>query len=734
MRLTKNVASVPFRRRVGTSVVLKSLLAGTASSLAFTASAWAQTELPPVQVQGNETGSYTATSSDLTKLTEPLLDTPISVTTITEQMMNDRGDTNLNDALRNVPSITLEAGESSWQGNAPYIRGFSARTDMFLDGMRDIGMYYRDPWNLEKVQVLEGPDSILFGRGSTGGVIEQASKMPTLQGFTNASVSAGTADSERATADIDIPIDDLGIPAAFRLNVMGNSDGVAEREVAKYGRYGFAPSLALGLGTPTRVDISYFHQTENDIPDFGLPWYFGAPPPVSQDNYYGFRSDHLNTSADIGTLKAEHDFTDDVTVRDQFRYADYGRSETGSKPALPASATPATPLNTINVTINSFTLNSTERQLQNQTDLLAKLDTGPIHHDLVAGFEYDDESSDPQVFNSSGLTNNLVSPNNNQIFNPTATYQRVNIDTTTNTEGVYAIDTMKLADQWQLILGARFDRFSAHFRELAYSVPPAATGMVTSTNTENHVDELPSWHGALIYKPAENGTVYFTYGTSFNPSAETLDEITSFTTFSLNNEKLSPEKNRSIELGTKWSVLDDKLMLNASIFETDKYNARIPDPSIPGFNMLAGDEKVDGFELMAQGQISDAWNVSVGYDYLNSDTTKTVPGGPPLGMPLPFVARDNVTFWTTYFVTPDIQVGGGGQYVGARFAQTTAPIEEAPGYIEFDAMAKYLINAKFDVQLNVYNLTDKYYYDMLHPAFVVPGAGRSAMLTLNYHS
>lgn len=622
----------------------------------------------------------------------------------------------------------------SWQGNAPYIRGFSARNDMFLDGMRDIGFYYRDPWDLEDVQVLEGPDSILFGRGSTGGVIEQTSKMPKLDPFTDVRVSAGTNDLERATVDVDMPIDGLGTPAAFRMNVMGNRNSVADRDVAKFSRYGFAPSLALGLGTPTRVTFGYFHQTENDIPDFGIPWYFGAPAPVDRNNYYGYRSDHLNDTADIGTVTAAHDFSDDLTVRNQFRYADYGRQETGSKPALPATATTATPLSAINVNINSFSLNSTERQLQDQLDALTKFDTGPIHHDFVAGAEYDFESSAPSVFNSSGLTNNLLTPNNNQIFSPTATYERVGINTTTNTEGVYAMDTMKLGDQWEAILGARIDRFSAHFNELVYSVPPAATGVVTTNNSETHADEMPSWHAALIYKPAENGSIYFTYATSFNPSAETLDEITSFTTFSVANENLDPERNRTFELGTKWSLFDNRLMASGSLFDTEKYNARIPDPSIPGFNMLAGDEQVQGFELLAQGQITDLWNISLGYDYLNSTTTKTVPGGPPLGFPLPFVPRNNFTFWSTYRVIPDLQIGAGGQYVGARYAQTTAPIEQAGGYVVFDAMAKYTITQKIDVQLNVYNIGDTFYYDMLHPAFVIPGAGRSAMLTLDYHS
>ena len=713
------------------------LLLGTsiaALGLGLSAPAMAQTALPPVQVTGSQAGSYTAPVSDLVKLQEPLLDTPITVVNISQQLMEDRGVTNLNNAFRNAPSITIEAGESSWQGNAPYIRGFSARTDMFLDGLRDIGMYYRDPWDLEDVQVLEGPDGILFGRGSTGGVIEQTSKTPQLDAFTGARVSVGTNDLQRATVDVNEPVDGLGMPAAFRINAMGDSEGQAGRDVVKYGRYGFAPSLELGLGTPTRLLLNYFHQTENDLPDFGLPWYFGKPPPVDTENFYGFRSDHLNATADIGTFKAAHDFSDTLTLENDFRYADYGRSETGSKPAIPASATTATPLSAINVTINSFSLHSTERELQDQLNTVAKFDTGPIRHDLTAGFEYDWESSDPQVYNSSGLTNNLVTPNNNQVFSPTATFQRVGIDTTTNTTGAYLMDTMKLGDQWEGILGARIDRFSAHFTEQVFAVPPATTGVVTATNTNNHVDSIPSWHGALIYKPMENGTVYATYATSFDPTAETLDVITSFTTFSLNNENLDPERNRTMEVGTKWSILDDQLMLSGSLFQTTKYNARIPDPSIPGFNQLAGNEQVQGFELLAQGRITDAWNITAGYDYLNSTTTKTVTGGPPLGFPLPFVPRSNFTFWSTYWLTPEWQIGGGGQYVGARFAQTTAPIEEAPGYFTFDAMAKYVISGKFDVQVNVYNIADKTYYDLLHPAFVVPGAGRSAMLTLNYHS
>ena len=703
-----------------------------ALSLVLSAPAMAQTVLSPVQVTGQATGSYTATNSDLTKLPEPLLDTPITVTTITQQLMTDRGDTNLNDVLRNAPGITLASNESSFMGNVPYIRGFSARTDMFLDGMRDIGMYYRDPFNMSQVEVLEGPDSILFGRGSTGGVVEQDSKTPQLAQFIDASSSGGTNSLARATADVNLPLDGLGTPAAFRINVMGNTNKVADRDIAQYNRFGVAPSLALGLGTPTRFTVSYFYQGDNDTPDFGVPWYFGKPAPVPRNNYYDFRSDRERTSANIGTAKVEHDLYDWLTLNAESRYAAYGRFESTAKPGLASSVTASTPLASAGVSLNHFTLRSLDTEFQNQVNGLAKFATGDIQHEVIAGGEYDFETSDPRYFTDSGLTNTLLNPNENQTFAPTVTFERANIHTTTNTEGGYFTDTMKWNDQWELILGARVDRFSVHFTEQAFGSPPAVVNVVTATNIKNRVDTLPSWHGALIYKPAENGTIYFTYGTSFNPSAETLDIISSFTSFSLNNENIGPERNRTMEFGTKWAL--GGLMANASIFETDKINARIPDLSLPGFNTLGGNQQVQGFEATLQGKIMDGWNVSLGYDYLSSGTTKTVAGGPPLGFPLPFAPHNNVKFWSTYQIMPELEIGGGGEYVGSRYAQTTAPIEKVSGYMTLDAMARYAISNQIDVQLNVYNLTDKLYYDMMHPQFVVPGAGRSAMLTLNYHS
>jgi catecholate siderophore receptor len=714
-----------------------SLLAGTALGLVAALPASAQTastarQPEQVLIQGQMEQNYKIDEPSLTKLTEPLVETPQSIDTISQQELSDRGATNLNDALRNVPGVTLGSGEFMYQGNNPSIRGFVARTDMFLDGMRDFGNYYRDPFNLEEVEVLEGPSSILFGRGSTGGVINQVSKMPQLQGVLSGTVAVGTDQTRRVTADIDRPVDGLGLPAAFRLDIMGDQGDVAGRDGAKTERYGFAPSFALGIGTPTRLTFSYFHQTANDVPDYGIPWYFGSPAPVPRSNFYGFSDDHLNTVADVGTIKFEHDLSSDWTIRDQIRDADYTRSEQITQPALPATATPATPLSSIAASRKVYIGHSQEQMLQNQTDVIGKFTTGMIQHDVVAGVELAHERSDPEFDNGGNVpSTNLLTPGEPGVFGGTV-FERFHADSKANSIGVYAEDTLKIGSHWDVMLGARWDQFNLEYRSQTYSVPPAATGAITALNNQNRSDSMPSYRGAVVYKPEENGSLYVTYGTSFNPSTESLSLITSGETFNVGNEFLAPEKNRSYEAGTKWDLLNKRLGLTGAVFRVEKFNARVPDPNNPGFNILEGNQRVDGFEILADGRITANWQVSGGYDYLDSQIIKSAPGAAPVGSPLTNTPKNAFTFWSTYAWDSGFVIGGGGRYVGSRLAQNTAPLLTAPSYWSFDAMAKYLVTSNLSLQLNVYNLTNAVYYDMIHPHFVVPAAGRSAMLSLNF--
>jgi catecholate siderophore receptor len=713
-----------------------SLLLGTGLSLlgagpALAADAQRASASEQITIQGTAIQDYKVDTSGITKLPAPLLDTPQTIDIVAEQVMHDRAAVTLNDALRNVPSITIGAGEFRTIGTSPTIRGFAARTDMFLDGLRDFGNYYRDPFALENVEVLEGPASILFGRGSTGGVIEQNSKLPKLGSLISGNLTFGTDETKRVVADINEPLGGLGEGAAFRLAAMGHDAGVTGRNVAHMSRYGFAPSLALGLGTPTRLIASYFHQSSDDIPDYGIPYVGATPAAVPRSNFYGFKSDFMRTGVDVATLKIEHDFSDAFTISNQMRYAVYTRNFRFTEPLIAASVPATTPLANITVTRNVNTGDGKDTMAWDQLVATFRFETGAIRHTLVAGIEGGRETSQPNFYNSLGVpTTPLLEPDEDEPFNATVTYPRFKTHLTANSMAPFALDTLTLGP-FELTGGLRWDSFHASYNDINYST--SGSGAVAKTDHLARRDEKFSTRGALTYKPAANGSIYFSYGTSFNPSAEELSFITSSRSFNLSNAALAPEENENFELGTKWSVLNDRLTLTASVFRAEKDNARVPDPTNALLNVLGGDFRVDGAEVRAVGQITPAWQITAGYAYLDGKIVGTVAGGPPLGSPLMNTPKHSITFWTTYKVTAQIELGGGGRYVSAQYTQNVPPVKTVPRFWDFDAMAKYAVTQQISVQVNILNLFDKYFYDQLHFFHVVPGEGRTALFGLSYN-
>ena len=262
----------------------------------------------------------------LQQFTEPLVDTAQTVNVVPQYIMQEQAATSLRDTLRNVPGISLAAGEGGSQGDTLTIRGFTARNDIFLDGIRDFGSYYRDAFDFETVEVLEGPAGVEFGRGSTGGVVNQESKQPELRKFVHANAQFGTNLMRRASADINAPLDGMGDGAAFRLNVVGSQSKVAGRNIAETRRFGIASALSLGLNTPTRYVFQYLHESENSTPDYGLPYFGPVVVKVDHSTYYGFAADnYLRTNPDIVTGKVEHDLGSRATVRNVLRWANYPR-------------------------------------------------------------------------------------------------------------------------------------------------------------------------------------------------------------------------------------------------------------------------------------------------------------------------------------------------------------------------------------------------------------------------
>jgi len=669
-----------------------------------------------IEVQANSMQLAASTP----KFTEPLLNTPQTIGVVSRQLVEQQGAATLRDALRNVAGISLAAGEGGSQGDNLTIRGFTARNDLFIDGMRDFGSYYRDPFNTQEVEVLQGPSSAAFGRGSTGGVVNQATKTPDLNRYISAGLSFGTDATRRAEIDVNVPLKKLGPGASFRLNAMGHLSDVAGRDVATNRRDGIAPSLSLGLGTPTRVTLSYLHLNADDIPDYGIPWLFNGPAPVNRRNYYGLENgNYLRTYDDIGTAKVEHDFNSKITVRNQLRYANYARNVLITEPRV-NTAPLNTPLSALTITRNQLASNSTETFLDEQLDMTAHFETAGIRHSFVTGFEAGRETSNPTRPSFTAPITSLLSPDPSQSLNANPGVASSVKDSAVST-GVYAVDTAKLGRHWEVTGGVRYDRFS---NDYAQFIAPASSF--------HRVDSKPTWRAALSYHPIAAGTLYFAAGTSFNPSAETL-------ALSAGTVNLPPESNKSYEFGTKWNLVHGKLAVNSSWFRTTKENARETSPINSLLVVLAGTQKVSGTEVDVTGHVTSRWDILSSYAYLDSRVvgSQFFPGS--IGAALANVPKNTFAFWSTYRLPSRFHFGVGSNYVSSRTASATVPLDpttglvkQVPGYWVFNAMVSRPITEHIDLQVNAYNLANRYYYDQLHPGHIVLGAGRSALVGIRF--
>ncbi len=710
-------------RALATTIAIalaKTVLLGSSSARAEEQPA---TQLPEVVVTG--TDGYNAPALSLDKFPGPLLTTPRSATVVTKDLMQDQGVTTLRDSLRNVSGISIGAGEGSYQGDNFSIRGFAARSDIFLDGMTDFGSYNRDPFNLEAVEVLKGPSSAEFGRGSSGGVVNLESKTPQLHGFVGGSLEYGTNNTERGTLDINEPIPGLA-HAAFRVNVMGNHSEVTERNGAEYQRWGLAPSLAFGIDTPTRLTVSYFHQSENNVPDYGIPWYFDRPAPVDRRNYYGFSDDYLKTDVNIGTIKFEHDFNDSVTLREQFRLADYHRNFRISQAEIPDDVTKHTPFDSIVVDRAIIDGVSTDRLLDEDINLVTRFGMGPLKHSLVTGFEYVHQSVDPRRIeptweNVPGTS--LVSPHNQLKF-PGDGVTGTEVNATVDTLSAYAVDTIKIGEAWTLIGGLRYDHVSSSYYE---SIEPTA-----EFNTD---DNLVSWRGAVVYQPRPNGSIYLSSGTSVHPNIAQLS-LSSEPTLPPETKYAGIGRNFEIELGTKWDFFDKRFSFTSAVFWDEQTNPAPVDLDDPLLEVFHGRERVAGIEFGAVGHLSSKWQVLVNYTYQNGKITAssdpTLIGNPVLNAP-----KHTAALWTTYELPWNFEIGAGLNVVSSRTAEeapdpVNGEIKGAPGYVILSAMLKYHVSKNIDLQANVTNLTDKYYYDGVHPGHAVPGEGRVVYVSTNF--
>jgi catecholate siderophore receptor len=657
--------------------------------------------LDPITVTGPESRNTMERQPSLDRLPSSIQDTPQGISVVPRELIEEKNITTLREAVRNVPGISINAGEGGAQGDTLTIRGFSARGDLFVDGARDPGQYNRDTFNIDSIEVLKGPSSLLFGRGSTGGVINMVTKAPTLERANSAEISLGNGPFYRGTADLNLPV---GLTTAVRLNVMGQDSDTVGRDLAEQRRWGVAPSIGIGLGTDTQFTLSYLHQEEDNRPDYGLPYVFGRPAPVSLDTFYGLTDDNEEVTVDLLTAKLDHVATDWLKLSNTLRAGYDTRDATTVAPRVNAPI--GTPLSAIRVTRGRPSLDSDTLTVSNQTTMTADFTTGPLGHTLVAGLELGYDDADTKRFAFSGLpAASLFDPDPNA---GVGTPRTLTSDTSAKatTVGVYAFDQIRLTDQWSIVGGLRWDRFDAESEEKVAGV------------SLDRTDTMWSTRAAVLYEPTDQQTYYASYGTSFNPSAE-------FVSLSAAQVGLDPEENRTFEIGAKYSLFDSRLGLSGSLFRIEKTNARTVDPVNASVTILDGEQRVDGFEFEANGRLTDRWTVLAGYTYLDGEITEA--NDATEGNTLQNTPKHSGFGWTTYEVLEGLEVGAGAYYVGNRFANN-ANTAKVPDYWRLDAMVSYTIN-DVRIALNGYNLADEDIYEGVYPGHVIPGAGRTFVLS-----
>jgi len=725
---------------------LQPIVKSTTTALAFLMSLQATiaeaqdkiTKLPAVVVKEKaeeKNQGYRGGATTIGKMSQAAKDIPQSLTIVNRNLIEDRNATTLKEALRNVAGLTFNAAEGGRVGDNITIRGFGASSDLYLDGMRDNAQYNRDTFNMERIEVLRGPSSMLFGRGSTGGVVNQVSKEAGLDRLSNVNFTVGNYGYFRETADVNQNISDT---AAVRINIM-KTDNKSSRDVVSHDSWGVAPSLKFGIGTKHELLLAYQHLQYDDIPDFGIPIANrnGAKPiSVPNDTFYGLANvDYQKDSADVFTARHTLKISDDQEIKTTLRKSLVERDLRGTTPSL-----------AVNDTVNRGrqARGAREGTTSLQTAYTNKFKLLEMKHEALLSADYLYETASRWNYNGSNNTpaGIIASPAAPQLqpdpyaglpSNYGATYQRVNpIHFKDTNLGLSIQDTIEFIPHFKLLAGLRYDDFRADYQS-------STTSSGALIKYARH-DQVFSYRSGLMYQPSDLATYYVSYGTSFNPSGdaysiEALDPTRAGNT--------APEKSINKEIGAKWDLLNHSLSLRTALFRTEKTNERNTDQANTSVQLLSGKRHTDGIELEASGRVTSKWEIFGGISLMKARIDKHIN---PYGVGLTPINTPSVSgnFWNSYKLNPNWKIGGGVDFVGERQGYSIASpttsgvatppvIRHIPGYARFDALIQW-DDKQYSIKLNIFNLLDKEYYDSIYTngGFAVPGNARSGQMTFSY--
>ncbi len=696
---------------------LRAILEGTNVDFRTLSPSSVVLDLPALSESVSVTGAVATIASP--KYNAPLRDIPQTIEVIPRAAMESQGVTTLSEALRNVPGVTLQAGEgggaSSTAGDMFNMRGFNASNSLFVDNVRDDGLVSRDVFNIEQVEVFMGPTGSDVGRGTAAGYVNMQTKSPHLPAAGSATLTYGFANQRRATLDVNRPLrtsdaDSWLGKSAVRLNVLWQDSGVAGRDEVENETKAIAPSIGLGLSTPTRVIASAQILRQNNLPDYGIPgaaWQESllapttvlATNPVAQSNYFGSPAyDHDEADQNTVTARVEHDLAPRWMVSNQTRYNRTEREAIISTVQTVASFLPATQQVTVarqgNIRENQIT--------SNQTALAGRVMTGKIEHNISSGFELARESQLAPALGGVGTRApvDIYNPNPNDPvagFAPARTGAYT--DGFTDTAALYGFDSVSLGTRVQVNAGLRFEHYDTHFKSID------ATN-VTTIN-ESGADGVLSGKAGVVFRLRPTANVYASYGTTVTPPGAANFTLSSAPN-NQNNPNVEPQESSNVEVGTKIDVAGGRLSLTGAVFHTINENVifTVDATATPPVYNQDDKQQVDGFTFGATGEITPQWQVLGSFGFL--DTESLTQNAVNNGKRLTLSPKYSGSVWSTYRLPKGWTIGGGVRATDEVFINAANTIV-APGYHIVDALAEYAVNRHLTLRLNIYNLMDEVY-------------------------
>jgi catecholate siderophore receptor len=637
-----------------------------------------------VNVNAAAPGGYQVPAiASATKTATPLRDIPQSVTIVTRDLMKDQMMMSIGDVLRYVPGVSVHQGENN--RDQVIIRGNSSSADFFVNGVRDDVQYYRDLYNLDRVEALKGPNALIFGRGGAGGVVNRVTKEAGFQAAREFSLQGGMFDNRRGTLDIDQP---LNGKVALRLNgVYENSDSF--RNYVGLERYGVTPAVTVNASDRTKLTFRYEYLNDTRVADRGITSYKGAPADVDISTYYGNPSlSSVRADVNIGSATVEHRFNG-FTLRNNTSIANYDR---GYQNFVPGAVTTDKSL----VALTAYN-NATDRtNVFNQTDLTMTGSTGRFRHTVLAGTEFGRQLTDN--FRNTGYFNNtttsILVPYSNPTISTPVTFRQSATDAdnhlVTNVAAAYVQDQVELSSHVQALAGVRFDRFDLSYHDNR------------SDTTLGRPDNLVSPRAGLVYKPMVAVSIYTSYSVSYLPSSG--DQFSSLTVIT---EQLKPEQFTNYEVGAKWDARPG-LSLTTALYRLDRTNTRSTDPNDPTRIIQTGSQRTTGYEVGANGRVTSLWSIAGGYAFQDAHVTSATASA-PLGAIAGQVPRHTFSLWNNYRVAPRLGAALGVLYRSDMFAAIDNTVT-LPSYTRADAAAFYTITSQLRLQVNVENLFNARYY------------------------